>query len=984
MKKKSKIVIALIAVLLCCLMAVFISACDDQNKNNGGNTQTQQPPANQKLTYDMSGVVFGDLTVPYDGLPHSIEATNLPEGVTATYDGNGQTEIGSYTVTAHFHGDSDKYEPIPDKTAELTITETSLDMSRVSFSDTTVEYDGLPHFIFATEVPEGVSVMYVGNGQMSVGKYVISAYFFDESNNDVPILYKTATLTITKRELKVEFYGDQVIEYDGQVHKDVTATPTNLIGNDTVELTLTYSGDMIETGEYTVTATIAENEKYVLTKDNTYKVTIKISVYTVTFRQDGQKDIIRQVKYKGAVSEEDIPTPVQENGYTIEWEENDLSCITEDIIVNAVKTAIAYRIIYHLDDGTNAEGNPENYTIETSDIILLPATRSGFTFKGWFEESLFNTQVTVIGQGSYGEINLYAKWMRNGTEGLKYELSGEECTITGYNGTSTNIYIPEEWSEHPVTAIGERAFQDCTRLESIKIPDSVTTIGYGAFYACTAEIIWGDNPAITEIANSSFFYYQGTSITIPDSVTTIGSEAFYDCTKLTDITIPDRVTSIGRYAFYACTDLETVYWNATNCTSLTNYSYIFYRCTALTTVIIGDNVQSIPSYAFHNCESLENVKIGNSVTTIGVDAFYNCTAEIIWGDNPKITEISSRAFAYYKGKNLIIPDSVISIGEYAFDTCTAEKIIWGDNPTITEISSRAFAYYKGKNLIIPDSVTAIGSYAFYHCTAEIIWGDNPTITRIGSDTFDYYQGTNLIIPDSVTEIGSSAFSDCTRLESITIPDSITTIGDWAFHNCTSLKKITIPDSVISIGEYAFDNCTNITSVTIGNGVTAIGSSAFGGCTSLERIIIPDRVTSIDESVFYNCTSLTSVTIGNGVTAIGSSAFENCTSLINITIPDNVNTLGENAFYNCISLKSVTIGNSVTEIGKRAFYGCTSLEEVYYVGTAEEWNEISIGVGNSCLTDATRYYYSEEYKEGNYWHWADEAHTTPAIWTKEED
>ena len=162
---------------------------------------------------------------------------------------------------------------------------------------------------------------------------------------------------------------------------------------------------------------------------------------------------------------------------------------------------------------------------------------------------------------------------------------------------------------------------------------------------------------------------------------------------------------------------------------------------------------------------------------------------------------------------------------------------------------------------------------------------------------------------TVTSIGGSAFRYCTSLTSVTIPDSVTSIGGWAFADCASLTSVTIPDGVTSIGEYTFSWCTSLTSATI-----------------------PDSVTSIGKGAFYDCTSLTSV-----------------------TIPDSVTSIDEYAFYDCKSLTSVTIPDSVTSIGDWAFSGCKSLTNVYFTGTEEAWNGITIDGGNDALKNANIHY-----------------------------
>ena len=470
-------------------------------------------------------------------------------------------------------------------------------------------------------------------------------------------------------------------------------------------------------------------------------------------------------------------------------------------------------------------------------------------------------------------------------------------------------------------------------------------------------------------------------------LTYIDSFAFKDCSGLTSINIPNSVTSIGAYAFFGCY--------------------------GLTSVTIPNSVTSIGMDAFSHCSGLTSVTIGNSVTSIESSAFFDC---------PSLTSI------------------IVESGNTKYDSrdnCNA----------IIETESNTLII-GCKNTTIPNSVTSIGSYAFVGCFGLTSITIPNSVTSIGGFAFSSSGLTSITIPNSVTSIGKGAFSDCTGLTSVTIPNSVTSIGEYAFYNCSALTSVTIESetpvtitstvfsnranatlyvpygckaayeatdywkdfkeiiemaapsptiafadtnvkalcvanwdtngdgelseaeaaAVSSLGEvfssnqsitsfnelkyftgitmiadYAFSSCTNLSEITIPENVVSIGSAAFNACYKLTDVVLPNNITSIGTEAFYACITLQTISLPSELKNIEGNAFLSCNRLTQILLPEGLEKIGQCAFQNCNSLTTLHIPGSVRTIGYAAFSSCTSLESVSFdEGITELGGEVFSG------------------------------------------
>ena len=621
-------------------------------------------------------------------------------------------------------------------------------------------------------------------------------------------------------------------------------------------------------------------------------------------------------------------------------------------------------------------------------------------------------------------------------ESVTYEGVTYSVTSIGYQAFRvcdglTEITIPES-----VTSIGDYAFFGCTGLTEITIPESVTSIGDNAFsycYGLTSMVVEDGNTvydsrencnaiieiatntlvagckktiipnSVTSIGYGAFASCSGlTEITIPESVTSIGDYAFSNCYGLTEITIPESVTSIDDYAFYACNGLisikveegNTVYDSREGCNAIIETATntlvagckktiipnsvtsigqsAFCDCHGLTEITIPNSVTSIGVFAFKGCSGLTSITIPNSVTEIDVNAFgacsgltsikveegntvydsrENCNAIIETATNTlvvgckktiipnSVTSIGDNAFGACTGlTSITIPNSVTSIGNYAFSSCynlTSIRIEAVNAPAIEEYT------FSGIDKSIPvyvpaESVEAYQSAEYWSeftnivAYTELEAGDKFTVDGIhyevlnesGQVAVTYYGEDEWNVPEEYKYAGEVVIPETVSYQGATY--SVTSIGDHAFYDCSGLTEITIPSNVTSIGNIAFLSCTGLTEITIPNSVTSIGEYAFSYCSGLTSVTIPNSVTSIGVSAFCDCDGLTEITIPESVTSIGDCAFNSCSGLTSVTIPNSVTSIGQSAFSSCSGLTSIKVEEGNTVYDSRE--GCNAIIE----------------------------------------------------------
>ena len=480
-------------------------------------------------------------------------------------------------------------------------------------------------------------------------------------------------------------------------------------------------------------------------------------------------------------------------------------------------------------------------------------------------------------------------------DGIYYNItnSTDKKVYVTYKDNNSNsaaysgaIVIPKtvtyDGITYSVTSIGSWAFEDCSGLTSITIPNSVTSIEGSAFYGCSGlkEVHINDIVAWCSINfNGSYanpLYYTHnlylnnkliTELVIPNGVTSIKNYAFCNCSGLTSITIPNSVTSIGTDAFSGC-----------------NLDYIYVE---------GNNPAAINSNSFYN--------INRTAVIVPDAALNNYRTADVWSD------FSSRITSYAK-YNVVVNTTAEYNTSGILNVIGVDELINIVNiKVIGTINSYDVILFRDKmpllkSLDLSETKVVANSHAFFE-------GNCTSANNLGAYTFNGLSKLcSVKLPKDLVAIESSMFENCSSLHELEIPESVQYVGSNAFYNCSALKTIRMPKEMNSIGLSAFYRCSSLKEITIPKGIKSLPSSwegLLGSCSSLEKVILPDSLEGI-----------------------GGYSFKYCSKLKAIKLPPTIRTIGEEAFYGCSSLEEIRIPSAVKSIGSKAFSGCSKLQKVY--------------------------------------------------------
>ena len=697
---------------------------------------------------------------------------------------------------------------------------------------------------------------------------------------------------------------------------------------------------------------------------NNYSEWTSVSVYahTVIFDSRGGSPI--ETQYKAVGDKISLPTPTK-SGYTfVDWYnvpggpvsngllyDDEIFSESGSIVLYAYYTAVKVNV--SLNTGEEAGGDIlfEKISYEDYYKLNVPTPLSPtMAFGGWYSAPYgLGTAFTdakgssLAPWGSLASTELYAYW-------IDYALS---FTLTKVNGIDAymvsageriamldEVTIPVNFNNLPVAMVAGNAFENCTNLKTINLPDTLMQISLvDPFTGCTAlEAVnvysvdgnktvryWSDNgvlfdngtstvaqpkiafmplaktgsykipEGIVEIPEGAFANSRLSRITVPASVTKIASEAFANCTSLSSITFQtaagEKALVISPRAFLNCTSLEKITLpKRLSSVSLTKYS-------VTDSVVTLDNA----SNSFLGCSSLQSINIAS-----GNDTYKSVDGVLYSKDGKTLIYCPATASGEFS-----VPVGTQTIAPGAFVGCNK----------ITKIT-------------IPNTVTNVGEYAFYKAALT-------SVTFSGNGFND-------------VTVGKYAFRECSKLKQINLePGSrLSVLGEGAFYGC-AIESLEIPSSATKIGKHAFYNCSQLKTLSFAaNGKSlAFEEGAFTGCYSLETVHIPANVSEIP-GIFSGCTSLKSVTVDPKnpyFESEGGVIFNKGKTEIlffpqgksgTYTLPDTVSVIADGVFNYVTSITRIVIPNSITYIGNDAFSG-SSIKEIFFNGGVPA-SELHIG------------------------------------------
>lgn len=722
-------------------------------------------------------------------------------------------------------------------------------------------------------------------------------------------------------------------------------------------------------------------------------VSTSVFAHTLTFVSDGGYSVEEQ--YKAVGDSITLPTP-QKKGYDfLNWyntpkgPESNGSAYSDttfkasgDLMLYACYTPKKYTVTYHYGDGGNGvEVDGSVFYQKDYQLAVPQANDATSAFGGWFSAPNGNGIQYTDDKG-----NSLNPWNRTENSDVYAFWFDDVLTFTATTNAGKPIYavmqgsrisqvsevtIPAEYKGVKVGMLAGNAFNGCSNLVTINIPNTIEVISsIDPFTECTSltavnvyEVegnrnvrYWSSDGVLfdngrldqqpsdpSQIKSQLAFMPLGKtgSYTIPDGIVEIPTLAFANC-ALTRVVIPSSVTTIGVEAFKGSEQLTTLVFDSGSSKALTIADGAFADCESLVSVTLPARLTSIGLTKYEllrpsGSPSAQEVSLTTGVT----NAFVGCKNL----ENIYIAEGNKN----YKSINGVIYSADGSTLIYALPSV-------GDDPEtdvfeipqgVTTIANGAFIDSNVTNVVIPNTVTLVGECAFYDTYLESVTfkGKGLVDVTIGKYAFRACDDLNNVVFEDgnrISVIGEGAFYGCEDygFETITLPKNLKSLGAQAFRDCENLEEIVIQssNSELSFGSDVFYNCKSLRTLTLPKNVSKL-PGVFSGCTSLEEVVVdPENpyFTSVDgvlydkaqtTILFYPSSKYdTSFVFPESVTTISDGVFRGNENLESITIGKNVSYIGAGAFQDCENLCEITFadgdnGATALEIGAHAFDGC---------------------------------------------------------------
>lgn len=584
------------------------------------------------------------------------------------------------------------------------------------------------------------------------------------------------------------------------------------------------------------------------------------------------------------------------------------------------------------------------YSDDGKALILFPAAKKGdFVVPASVEEIREDAfEASALNNVTFEENSALSKIGANAFSGSDITAINLPLNVTKINSaTFKNAEkLAEVTFNEGLEYIGSYAFEGCTALKDIVLPDTLKDIATGAF-AGTGLVSVATGNGVANIDSKAFAdNAKLTKLSLGDNVKSIGEGAFEGCEALTAVVLPASLRSFSADAFAGCKALAKISVAKEN----DNYKSVgsaIYTADGKTLVLAGNaktqsliinkGTQIIAADAFAVAVNVADITFPASLLTVkanalDVTAWYKAASGAVYAGSLLYRVKGDMA-------DLAVAEGTVAIADNAVNNPTVKTVILPE--TLTYIGNAAFAETSIKEIVIPAKVTFIGSGAFENAVSLKKVTLSNALETIGSSAFKGCVAlTSLVVPETVKAIAADTFAGCLKLGKVELR-GVETIGKYAFSGCASLKELALPETLTELDPVSFVGCTALEAVNVENalyksvdGVVLVANEegafntiALYPAGKQGEYTIPADVTNIADRAFYDCDGLTGIVFADGFNNIGAEAFYDCDAITSLELPESARDIGDHAFASCDELREFIVNSNLTDYADNAFEGC---------------------------------------------------------------